>query len=95
MWIKWKYNDHGWPDFAELEIPDDLDGYETVEEYLCEKRELCIPTWSERFLSGRVYWQKLDLSPEELKSRTVERLKATIEYHKNCIKRAQEKLDNI
>jgi hypothetical protein len=78
MWIKWKYNDHGWPDFKELEIPDDLDGYETVEEYLIERNDLHIPTWSERYDSRRIHWEKLDLPVEEIKARQIRRLKSRI-----------------
>jgi hypothetical protein len=57
MWIKWRYNDHGHADFKELEIPDDLDGYESVEDWICENG--LVPTWSERFMSSRIKWQKL------------------------------------
>ena len=78
MWIKWKYNDHGGPDFKELEIPDDFDGYETVEAYLIERSDLHIPTWSERYNSRRIHWEKLELPAEEVKARTVNRLKASI-----------------
>ena len=92
MWIKWKYNDHGCPDFQELEIPDDLDGEESVEDYLIQRRDLSIPTWSERYISGRIKWEKLSLSAKELKARTIKRLKATVEYHKRYMEQAQQKL---
>ncbi len=78
MWIKWKYNDHGWPDFKELEIPDDLDGWESVEEYLIERRDLFIPTWSERYMSERIKWEKLNISPAEIKVRTISSLTSKI-----------------
>lgn len=92
MWIKWRYNDHGWPDFKELEIPDDLDGEESVEDYLIERRDLHIPTWSERYDSRRIKWEKFILSPEELKARTLKRLKATIAYHENQLAQALKAL---
>lgn len=92
MWIKWKYNDHGWPDFKELEIPDNLDGYETVEEYLIERRDLGIPTWSERYMSGRVQWVKLKLSPQEIKRRKIADLESTIKYHTRQAREARKRL---
>ena len=72
MYIKWKYNDHGHPDFKVVEIPDDLDGYETVEDYICEMN--WVPTWSERFMVDRIKWSKVTLTNEEL----IERLKTKI-----------------
>ena len=77
MWIKWKYNDHGWPDFKELEIPDDLDGFDTVENYFCECTSL-LPTWSERFMIGRLKWEKLNLPKKEIKARKVAKLLSQI-----------------
>ncbi len=55
MWIKWKYNDHGWPDFAELEIPE---GYDSVKDYISNQG--LVPTWSERFCESRIKWEKID-----------------------------------
>lgn len=95
MWIKWKYNDHGWPDFKELEIPDDLDGEECVEDYLCERRDLGIPTWGERFMSGRIHWEKLDLSEEELLKRKLVKAQATYFYHKTELKKARKALKDL
>jgi hypothetical protein len=92
MWIKWLYCDHGWPNFKELEIPDDLDGEESVEDYLIQRRDLNIPTWSERYDSRRIKWEKLNLSPEEIKKRTIENLKAEILYHVRCWRMAARKL---
>ena len=87
MFILWKYNDHGWPDFKELEIPDDLDGEETVEDYLCERD--MVPTWSERFMRGRIKWQKITKTPEELeqiKLNKIAQLKLQIKHCKAKIK---------
>ena len=49
--------DHGWPDWKTVQIPDDLEGYESVTEYICEKG--WVPTWSERFLDVRVKWLRV------------------------------------
>lgn len=95
MWIKWKYNDHGWPDFQELEIPDDLDGCETVKEYLRGRDDLGIPTWSERFMGCRIKWEKLDLSASETKARRISKLKAKILYYKTAMSSAQAELDRL
>ena len=92
MWIKWKYNDHGCGDFKELEIPDDLGGYESVEEYLCERDDLFIPTWSERFLMCRVKWEKLNLSEKEVNLRKARKLAASIAYHKKALERDEAEL---
>ncbi len=59
MWIKWKYNDHGHPDFKELEVPDDLDGEPSVEDYICERG--LVPTWSERFMASRIKWDRIEI----------------------------------
>jgi hypothetical protein len=94
MWIKWKYVDHCWPDFKELEIPDDFGGYETVEEYLCDHTELGIPTWSERFMMERIKWEKLELPPAEVKARKITTLKnrlSSIEKELDRIKKELEK----
>ena len=62
MFIKWKYNDHGHSDFKTVEIPDDLDGYESVEEYICDHG--WVPTWSERFWAGRIKWEQVPITRE-------------------------------
>jgi hypothetical protein len=92
MWIKWKYNDHGWRDFQELEIPDDFDGEESVEDYLIQRRDLGIPTWSERFMVERIHWEKLNLPPEEVKARKVKSLKSMIDMWKRYINHAEQQL---
>jgi len=85
MWIKWKYNDHGHPDFKTLEIPDDFDGYESVEEYLCEQR--LVPVWSERFMAVRIKWKEI-AAPIPTK----EQLEWRIKSLKDDIKTCQEKI---
>lgn len=87
MWIKWKYNDHGHPDFKEAEIPDDLDGYESVEDYICEQR--WVPTWSERFMSGRIKWEKIKNPFQNFVLAKIVSLKASIAYDKKELKRYQ------
>lgn len=95
MFIKWKYNDHGWPDFKELEIPDDLDGEESVEDYLIQRRDLNIPTWSERYMSGRIKWEKLDLPAEEVKARKVKSLKSQIAMWERYVQHSKQKLAEL
>ena len=93
MFIKWKYNDHGWPDFEELEIPDDLGGHESVVDYLCAHDE--VPTWSERFSTIRIKWKKVEKTPAQLKEISlgkIERLKITIKGYQNEIKRLNKSL---
>jgi hypothetical protein len=63
MFIKWFYNDHGHGGYKELEIPDDLSGEESVEEYICALG--LVPTWSERFMMGRIKWEKIDAPSEK------------------------------
>lgn len=92
MWIRWKYVDHGWPDWAELEIPDDFDGEESVEDYLIQRCDLNIPTWGERYDSRRIKWEKLNLSPEELHARTLRRLKVEVEICERALMRARKNL---
>ena len=89
MFIKWKYNDHGHADFKEVEIPDDFDGYESVEEYICEMG--WVPTWSERFMSSRIKWEKLNLSAAEELLRKQNNIKSSIAYHKRQVE-AYEKI---
>lgn len=91
MWIKWKYNDHGWPDFAELEVPDNMGGYETLEEYLIDHCSL--PTWSERYDSRRIKWEKLNLPPEEERKRKMKRLSDEIKYHEYMLNTLRMELD--
>jgi len=91
MWIKWKYNDHGWPGFKELEIPDDLDGCENVIDYLCE-HNLGVPVWSERFLVERIEWKPLNLSDLEIKNRKFTKLQAAIAYHKQQLGKLKREL---
>jgi hypothetical protein len=94
MWIKWKYNDHGWPDFAELEIPDEaLREYDTEEEsiimYIIDNCN--IPTWGERYMSGRIKWMPYTKTPEELKKA----LQQKIEGLRFTIRRDQDKLNQL
>jgi len=93
MWIKWKYNDHGHPDFKELEIPDDLDGWETVEEWICERG--LVPQYSERFSTSRIKWEKLELTTEELKTRRIAGLEACIASHESALKEARSQLAEL
>jgi len=59
MFIKWRYNDHGCSDgYEELEVPDNFDGWASVEEYICHLD--LVPTYSERFSMGRIKWEKLE-----------------------------------
>jgi hypothetical protein len=84
MWIKWKYNDHGHPDFKEAEIPDDFDGESCVEDYICERG--WVPTWSERFMAGRIKWKKIARPSKETLTKLIANRRDSIKYH-------QEKLD--
>ena len=96
MFIKWKYNDHGHADFQELEIPDDFDGYDSVEEYLCEVTDL-IPTWSERFMVGRIKWMEITKTTEELQEiarKEIEALKLQIKFNEDRIKELSKTLLN-
>lgn len=100
MWIKWKYNDHGHGDFKDLEIPDDevngLDETETnqaVRQYLCDHCD--IPTWSERYMESRIKWEKLNLTPEEIKARKKAKLQASIKYHESELEKAKKELGSI
>jgi hypothetical protein len=70
MWVKWKYNDHGWPDWRELEIPDSaMQEYDSthvcVVNYLIDNCR--IPTWSERYTVRRIKWSKIEKTKDQLK----------------------------
>ncbi len=96
MWIKWKYVDHGHPDFKEAEIPDDLSGETSVEDYICEAG--WVPTWSERFMSGRIQWEKLDKPSKEFIEEQIKNLKVQMTWRRHEIKRFQgilKGLDNL
>lgn len=81
MWIKWKYNDHGHPDFKELEVPDDVvKSYGSVENYICE--EGLVPTWSERFLSCRIKWEKIKAPRIETLKSEIAKLKEGISWRR-------------
>lgn len=90
MWIRWRYNDHGWRDFEELELPEDLSGYESVEDYLIEHCRL--PVWSERYDRRRIHWEKLELPADELERRRLKRIADTIAYHRRAIERLQAQI---
>lgn len=75
MWIKWRYMDHGWPDWAEAEIPDDFDGYENAREYIINTPSFNIPTWGERYMSERVYCEKIEKPSKETVQRVINNLK--------------------
>jgi hypothetical protein len=95
MWIQWKYNDHGWPDFQELEMPDDWGGEESVIDYLIQREDLHIPVWSERFLLTRLHWKKLELPPEELKARKIKSLQSQIAMWERSLQHAQRQLAEL
>lgn len=84
MWIKWKYNDHGHPDFKELEVPDDFEGLESVEEYICERG--LVPTWSERFMIGRIKWEKLSKPSADTVTAKINTLRAGVKWRNKKIK---------
>jgi hypothetical protein len=88
MWIKWKYNDHGHPDFKEVEIPDNLDGEETVPDYICERG--WVPTWSERFMKERIKWQRISRPSPNTVDTEIESLKSSIKYKKKELARLKE-----
>lgn len=78
MWIKWKYNDHGHPDFQEMELPKWMkEAYGTVENCLCE-REL-VPIHSERFDPVRIEWKKLSRPTKKHLRAEITRLENEIE----------------
>ena len=99
MWIKWKYNDHGWPDFKELEIPDwALQEYDSVEEsvrsYIIDNSN--IPTWSERYLSGRIKWEKVEKTHAELQTilkKKIDGMRVTIQRHQDELNQLIRQLD--
>lgn len=93
MFIKWKYNDHGHPDFRELEVPDDLDGYESVEEWICEAG--LVPTWSERFFAGRIKWEKLDKPSRDYVINRISGLKMEIGWRQQKIAELEELLKGL
>lgn len=93
MFIKWKYNDHGHPDFKELEIPDDFDGYKSVEEYICEAG--LVPTWSERFMVGRIKWTKLEKPSKEFLLSQLIDTKSSIKWRRKEVKRLNELLEKF
>jgi len=79
MWIKYKYNDHGWSnDYKTLEIPDDLDGCESILEYLCDCTDL-FPTWSERFHTDRIKFEKTEPTKEMILEK-ISNLEASVKY---------------
>lgn len=84
--------DHGWPDWKELEVPDDLDGFSTLREYLCERRDLHIPTWSERYMPERIHWELLKLPEAEIKARQLAKLQSQIAYHERELERCRNEL---
>lgn len=85
MWIEWKYNDHGHPDFKELEIPDDVvECYGSVEEYICD--EGLVPTWSERFFAGRIKWRKIESPKPETISKLIDQYQKQIDWRVEKIK---------
>ncbi len=91
MWIKWKYNDHGHPDFKELEIPTETysgktyyGGEASVEEYICELG--LVPTWSERFDGSRIKWQKIRKPSKETILNKIDELKNGISWRKKKLK---------
>jgi len=93
MWIKWKYNDHGWPDFKELEIPDDFDGCDSIEDYLCERGY--VPIGIKRFLSSKIKWEKIDLTSQEIKARKITSLRSEIDYHTMCLADYKKELEEL
>lgn len=69
VFVKWRYNDHGWPDFKELEVPEwalqEWDSEdESIENYIVENCN--IPTWSERYMSGRLKWERITKTHAEM-----------------------------
>ena len=92
MFIKWKYNDHGHPDFKELEVPDDLGGYESVEEYICERG--LVPTWSERFMIGRIKWEKIAAPSKAFLASKISEFEAIIRGRRRKIKEYKQLLLN-
>ena len=93
MFIKWKYNDHGHPDFKELEIPDDFDGESCVEDYICERG--LVPTWSERFMASRIKWEKLERPSKSYIEDKIKSAKSTIKWKREEIKRYEELLTTL
>ena len=90
MYIKWKYNDHGHPDFKEVEIPDDLDGWASVEAYICDQG--WVPTWSERFMKERIKWEKVDYSPIELVQKAIDKNKNLLEIRQKEIEEMKKNI---
>lgn len=92
MWIKWKYNDHGHPDYERLEIPDDLEGCSSVEEYLCEAG--LVPTWSERFYAGRIKWHKSKPNKEVILKK-LHSVKGSAKFYNSEVKRLKKLLTTV
>jgi hypothetical protein len=92
MFIKWKYNDHGHPDFETLEVPDDVKtDYVSVADYICE----CglVPTWSERFSMSRIKWEKIEIPPKQFLISQILQMKKDIDTQQLKIQQYQELLD--
>jgi hypothetical protein len=100
MWIKWKYNDHAWPDFKELEVPDwALKEYDSEEEsilnYIIDNCN--IPTWSERYMSGRIKWEKVEKTHTELQDiirKKINGLRVTIRGYQDQMNQLKKQLDD-
>lgn len=94
MWIKWKYNDHGAGGFKEFEIPEwAMKEYpkqdDCVKNYLCEKD--MVPTWGERFSTGRIEWKKISKPSKETVDKAIKDLKDGIKWRKDKLKELQKK----
>jgi hypothetical protein len=96
MWIKWKYNDHGAGGFKEIEVPDwakreyggSVDN--SVKHYLCDNTD--IPTYSERFSTGRIEWKRIKKPSKETVLNKLKELKDGIKWRRAEVKRLSELL---
>ena len=99
MFIKWKYNDHGHPDFQELEVPTETyngktyyGGESSVEDYICELG--LVPTWSERFLVGRIKWKRINKPSKEFLKKQIAGWKQDLKWRRAKIQEYALRLEH-
>ena len=94
MWIKWKYNDHGWPDFKELEVPDAVfDEYGDIPNYLCELS--LVPSYSERFMLSRVKWEIIEKPSKAHLTKLIKEARAEVCFSMKEVNRLEHLLTKL
>lgn len=83
--------DHGHPDFKELEVPNGVEpDNRSIKEYICELG--LVPTWSERFMTERIKWEKLEEPKQETVKKKISELKSGIKWRRAEVKRLEKLL---